>query len=275
MAKKPFASSADLGEKIETLEILTPGVYAQTAEGDPNVGAIEGEDFVICLEALATPKAASDWLAKLRQHTKKPVKYLILTHYHAVRVLGASAFHAENIITHEITKTLIEERGEQDWKSEFGRMPRLFREPDGIPGLTHPTMTFSERLEIPLGGDRGSLILQYFGRGHTASDIVAWLPEQKVLFAGDLVEAEAALYTGDAFHFEWASKTLDNLKALQAEYLIGGRGAVVKGRKNVDAAIEQTRSFLQSMIDIVKSFIIQSIQSRYKERLIVELSKTN
>ncbi|UJF24222.1 MBL fold metallo-hydrolase [Suttonella sp. R2A3] len=251
MSKKPFASSADLGEKKATVEVIADGVYAQTAEGDPNVGAVEGEDFVVCLEALATPAAAKEWLARLREHTDKPVKYLVLTHYHAVRVLGASAFEAESIIMHETTKKLIEERGKQDWDSEFGRMPRLFREPQTIPGLTHPDITFNDRLEIPLGGDRGSLYLSFYGRGHTASDIIGWLPKHKVLFAGDLVEAEAALYTGDAFHFDWARGTLDNLKALGAEYLIGGRGPVVKGRDNVDAAIEQTRSFLQGMIDKV------------------------
>lgn len=251
MSKKTFASSADLGEKVEILEVLGNGVYALTAEGDPNIGAIEAEDFIIAFEARATPKAASDWLAKLREHTDKPIRYLVLSHYHAVRVLGASAFKAESIIAHEVTKKLIDERGEQDWASEFGRMPRLFREPEGIPGLTHPDITFNDRLEIPLGGERGTLVLQYCGRGHTAGDIVAWLPEQKILFAGDLVEAEAALYTGDAFHMDWSSHTLDNIKALKAEVLIGGRGAVVKGRAAIDAAIEQTREFLKGMIEKV------------------------
>ena len=251
MAKKPFASSADLGEKVETLEVLAEGVYALTAEGDPNVGAIEGEDFLVAIEARATPSAARDWLKMLREHTDKPVKYLVLTHYHAVRVLGASAFDAENIITSDVTRTLIDERGMQDWASEFGRMPRLFREPDEIPGLTHPTITFSDRLEIPLGGDRGDLVLQFCGRGHTAGDIVAWLPQQKILFTGDLVEAQAALYTGDASHFDWSSTTLDNLKALGAEQLVGGRGAIARGREEVDAAIEQTRGFLLDMIEIV------------------------
>jgi glyoxylase-like metal-dependent hydrolase (beta-lactamase superfamily II) len=251
MAKKPFASSADLGEKVETLEVLADGVYALTAEGDPNVGAIEAEDFVIAFEARATPRAAGDWLEKLRQHTDKPVKYLVLSHYHAVRVLGASAFNAESIIAHENTRLLIDERGKEDWDSEFGRMPRLFREPEGIPGLTRPDIVFSDRLEIPLGGDRGDLVLQYCGRGHTAGDICAWVPKHKILFAGDLVEAAAALYTGDAFHFDWSSKTLDAVKAFEAEVLIGGRGATAHGRAAVDAAIEQTRGFLQGMIEKV------------------------
>src|SRR3954467_12446034 len=163
MAQKPFASSADLAEKVQTLEVLADGVYALTADGDPNVGAIEGEDFLVCVEALATPVAAREWLAKLREHTDKPVRYLVLSHYHAVRVLGASAFDADVIVAHENTRRLIAERGKEDWDSEYGRMPRLFREPEGIPGLTWPQITFSDRLSIDLGGDRGDLVLQYCG----------------------------------------------------------------------------------------------------------------
>src|SRR6266508_1813190 len=136
MSSKPFASSADLAEKQETLEILADGVYALTAEGDPNVGAVEGEDFLVCFEARATPVAAREWLGRLREHTDKPVRYLVLSHYHAVRVLGASAFAADAIVAHENTRALVAERGKQDWESELGRMPRLFKDPASIPGLT-------------------------------------------------------------------------------------------------------------------------------------------
>jgi glyoxylase-like metal-dependent hydrolase (beta-lactamase superfamily II) len=222
-------------------------VWALTAQGDPNVGAIEGEDFLVAFEARATPVAARDWLTRLREHTDKPVRYLVLSHYHAVRVLGASAFDAEVIVAHENTRALIAERGEADWASEFGRMPRLFREPASIPGLTWPTVTFSDRLTIPLGGEREDLVLQYCGRGHTAGDIVAWLPRHRILFAGDLVEAQAALYTGDAFHTDWSTTTLDRVAAFDAEVVVGGRGAVPRGRAEVDAAIAQTRDFLLVM----------------------------
>ncbi|ANZ23337.1 MBL fold metallo-hydrolase [Rhodococcus sp. WB1] len=253
MTALSFASSADLGEKEQTLEILADGVYALTAEGDPNLGAVEGEDFLVCFEALATPVAARDWLAKLREHTDKPVRYLVLSHYHAVRVLGASAFDADTIVAHENTYNLIAERGREDWESEFGRMPRLAKGADSVPGLTWPTLTFSDRLTIDLGGDRGNLVLQHLGRGHTEGDIVAWLPQQKILFAGDLVEAQAALYTGDAFHRDWSTGTLDRIKALGAEALVGGRGAVSRGREEVDAAIEQTRHFLNVMLTEVET----------------------
>ena len=248
---KPFASSADIAPKTETLELVADGVYALTAEGDPNVGAFEAEEFLVCIEARATPVTAREWLTTMRKHTAKPVKFLILTHYHAVRVLGASAFDAESIITSDITKKLIDERGKQDWDSEYGRMPRLFKSPESIPGLTHPTLTFRDHMTIDLGGKRGSLHLQFCGRGHTAGDIVVWHDKTKTLFTGDLVETQAALYTGDAFHKDWSSETLDRLRQFRCENLIGGRGAVARGIAATDAAIEQTRDFLKVMIERV------------------------
>ncbi|MBA3523026.1 MAG: MBL fold metallo-hydrolase [Geodermatophilaceae bacterium] len=248
MSSKPFASSADTSAKTQTLEVLADGVYALTAEGDPNLGAIEGEDFVVCFEALATPVAAQAWLAMLRTRTDKPVRYLVLSHYHAVRVLGASAFDADVVLAHERTRGLIAERGQQDWDSEYGRMPRLFPSPESIPGLTWPTLTFSDRLTIDLGGDRGDLELHYCGQGHTAGDIVAWLPRHKILFAGDLVESDAALYTGDAYHRDWSTGTLDRIAGFGAEQLVGGRGGVARGRDGVTAGIEQTRGFLTTML---------------------------
>lgn len=248
---KPFASSADTTAKTDTLEILGDGVYALTAEGDPNVGAVEGEDFVVAIESRATPAASREWLKVLREQTDKPVRYLVLTHYHAVRVLGASAFDAQDIIMSEASRDLVEERGEQDWKSEFGRMPRLAKNAEEVPGLTWPTITFATDYDIDLGGDRGKLELRFLGRGHTGGDVAVWHDKTRTLFAGDLVESKAALYTGDAYHFDWAGKTLDNVKAYQAEYLIGGRGPVSRGVAETDAAVEQTRKFLNGMIENV------------------------
>jgi glyoxylase-like metal-dependent hydrolase (beta-lactamase superfamily II) len=226
--------------------LLADGVYALTAEGDPNVGAIEGEDFVVAFEARATPVMAGAWLKRLREHTDKPVKYLVLSHYHAVRTLGAAAFDADVIITHANTRDLIAERGKEDWASEAGRMPRLFKGAETIPGLTWPDVIFTDSLSIDLGSDRGLLQLKYLGRGHTKGDIVAWLPGQRILFAGDLIEAQAALYTGDAYHFDWMTSTLDNLASLGARVVVGGRGAVARD-DGVAAAIDQTRHFLTTM----------------------------
>ncbi|HET8571950.1 MAG TPA: MBL fold metallo-hydrolase [Candidatus Limnocylindria bacterium] len=248
---KPFASSADLAEKTASFEVLADGVYAYTAEGDPNVGAIEGSDAILAVEARATPYMARLWLGELRRHTAKPVRWLALTHYHAVRTLGASAFDADAIIAHRNTAALIEERGQADFESEAGRMPRLFTGIETIPGLTRPTVTFSDRYELDLGGGRRVELL-YVGRGHTEGDILVWLPEERVLFAGDLVESQAALYTGDAFHRDWMGGTLDAVAAFDARVLVGGRGPVARD-DGVARAIEQTRGFLSVLHERVAS----------------------
>ena len=251
---KAFASSGDLAAKEETLEVLAPGVFALTSEGDPNVGAIEAEDFLVAFDCRATPHAAERWIGRLREHTRKPFRYAVLSHYHAVRTLGAPAFEAGSILAHRATADLIRERGQADFESELARMPRLFEGQDTLRGLVTPDLVFADELRIPLGGDRGELHLLHLGRGHTAGDVVAWLPRHRILFAGDLVESAAALYTGDAFHIEWMGTTLDRVAALDAEILVGGRGDVVRGAA-VSEAIELTRRFLMGLHDEVSDVI--------------------
>jgi glyoxylase-like metal-dependent hydrolase (beta-lactamase superfamily II) len=247
MSSKPFASSADLAEKDATLEKLADGVYAFTAQGDPNVGCIVGTDVILAIEARATPVMAQRWIDVLRAEVSDlPFGDLVLTHYHAVRTLGASAFEARRIVAHANTAALIEERGEQDWASEQGRMPRLFLGAESIPGLTRPTTTFDDTMTIDLGNR--VVELRHLGRGHTAGDIVVWLPDERICFAGDLVEAQAAPYMGDAHVAEWSSTTLDNVAELHAEQVVGGRGPVVRGAE-VGAAIDDTRAFLRTTLD--------------------------
>ena len=247
MSSKPFASSADLGEKEATLERLADGVYAFTAQGDPNVGAIVGSEAILAIEARATPVMAQRWIDVVRDRVSDlPFGDLVLTHYHAVRTLGASAFDAQRIISHGKTAALIEERGAQDWASEQGRMPRLFLGAESIPGLTRPTLTFDDAMTLDLGNR--TVELRYLGRGHTGGDIVVWLPEERILFAGDLVEAEAAPYMGDAYVRDWSTATLDNVASLNAAQLVGGRGPVVRD-SSVQRAIDDTRAFLRTTLE--------------------------
>jgi glyoxylase-like metal-dependent hydrolase (beta-lactamase superfamily II) len=249
VSRKPFASSADLAEKTATLEELARGVYAYTAQGDPNVGCIVGTDAVLAIEARATPFMAQQWIDVIRGLTDLPFGDLVLTHYHAVRVLGAAAFSARRIVAHRTTAEWIEERGEQDWASEQARMPRLFTGAETIPGLTRPTDTFEETMTIDLG-DR-VVELRYLGRGHTAGDIIVWLPEERICFAGDLVEAQAAPYMGDAHIADWRGPTLDAVATLHADQMVGGRGPVVR-EGDVDQAISDTRAFLSTLFEGVR-----------------------
>src|SRR5690606_32316406 len=152
---KQFASHGDMEDKVVSFEKLSDNAYAYTAEGDPNTGIIIGDDAVMVIDTQATPVMAQDVIRRIREVTDKPIKYVLLSHYHAVRVLGASAYKAEgaeHIIASEDTRDLIVERGQFDKDSEIGRFPRLFQNVESVPdGLTWPTMTFTGKMTLWLG----------------------------------------------------------------------------------------------------------------------------
>jgi glyoxylase-like metal-dependent hydrolase (beta-lactamase superfamily II) len=88
-------------------------------------------------------------------------------------------------------------------------------------------------------------ILQ-LGRGHTKGDTVAWLPQEKILFSGDLVEFGATPYAGDAYFQDWPA-TLDALAALGAEKLVPGRGASLQTPEQVAAGLAGTKAFVSEL----------------------------
>jgi glyoxylase-like metal-dependent hydrolase (beta-lactamase superfamily II) len=198
------------------------------------------------IDAQATPRKARDVLARVRQITDKPVRYVLLTHYHAVRVLGASGYGADQIIAAHPTYEMIVERGEEDWASEFQRFPRLFQGHEEIPGLTWPTLTFDSRMTVDLGARKVELM--HLGGGHTRGDCVAWLPAERVLYSGDLVEASATPYCGDAQLAEWPL-TLEWLSAMKPEKLVPGRGPALKTNAEAEIAIRDTKEFVQRLYD--------------------------
>ena len=252
---KTFASAADLEVKNVSFDKLSEHAYAYTAEGDPNTGIIIGDDAVMVIDTQATPIMAQDVIRRIREVTDKPIKYVLLSHYHAVRVLGASAYGAEHIIASEDTRDLIVERGQFDKDSEIGRFPRLFQNVESVPeGLTWPTMTFTGKMTLWLG-QLEVQILQ-LGRGHTKGDTVAWLPQEKILFAGDLVEFGATPYAGDAYFKDWP-QTLDNLAALKPEKLVPGRGAALQTPAQVQEGLAGTRAFISDLYDSVKESAAQ------------------
>ncbi|CEJ16136.1 Beta-lactamase precursor [bacterium YEK0313] len=250
-ATRTFASQADLADKKETFTELADGVFALTAEGDPNSGVIIGDDSVMVIDARATPVMAKELVARIRAVTDKPIRHVLLTHYHAVRVLGASGFEERvNVIASDVARDMIVERGAQDMASEIERFPRLFRARETIPGLTWPTVTFKGEMTLWLGSREVRII--HAGRGHTRGDTIAWLPKEKVLFAGDLVEYGATPYCGDAHFRDWPA-TLDRLEALQPEKLVPGRGDALATPEQIKAGIGETRAFLKDVFAIAEA----------------------
>jgi glyoxylase-like metal-dependent hydrolase (beta-lactamase superfamily II) len=253
-ATKKFASQADVEEKKVSFTQLSEHAWAYTAEGDPNTGIVIGDDAVLVADTQATPAMAADVIRRIREVTDKPIRYVVLTHYHAVRVLGASAYRAEglqHILASQDTRDLIVERGEADKASEIGRFPRLFRNVETVPaGLTWPTMTFTGKMTLWLGGLEVQLL--QLGRGHTKGDTVVWLPGERTLLSGDLVEFDATPYAGDAYFRDWP-QTLDNIAQLQPLALVPGRGPALKGQAQVQRGLEVTRAFVSDLWDSVSA----------------------
>jgi glyoxylase-like metal-dependent hydrolase (beta-lactamase superfamily II) len=247
---KQFASAGDTTAKTISFDEIGKGLYAFTAEGDPNSGVIVGDDCVMVIDAQATPAAAKEVIDRIRKVTDKPIKHVVLSHYHAVRVLGASAYNAQQIIASEKCRSMIAERGAEDWLSEQQRMPRLFKQPEQIPGLTWPTTTFQERMTVYLGKRRVDLI--HLGRSHTAGDIVAWVPDAQVMFAGDGAEYKSACYCGDAHFTDWPA-TLKRMAAFDPVALVPGRGAALTSREKVQEGIALTSQFLQDHYKVAEA----------------------
>ena len=240
---KEFASRADMTAKTISFTEIGRDIYAFTAEGDPNTGVVIGDEGVMVVDAQATPVMAQQVVEKIRTVTDKPIKYVVLSHYHAVRVLGASGYGAEQIIASEVCRAMISERGKEDWESEFERFPRLFQAADSIPGLTWPTMTFKDKMTVWLGKRRVDLM--HLGRAHTAGDAVALVPDAGVMLTGDIVEYKSACYCGDAHFHDWPG-TLDAIQRFAPEAIAPGRGDALAGRAIVEEALALTRDFVSS-----------------------------
>ena len=241
---KGFASTSDMAEKKVTFSEIGTDLYAFTAEGDPNSAVIVGDDGCMVFDAQATPAMANKVIERVRTVTDKPIKYVVLSHYHAVRVLGASAYQAQAIVASQETYRLVGERGQQDWDSEYGRFPRLFQDAGSIPGLTWPTLTFEGEMSIYLG--KRQVRLLQLGAGHTSGDIVAWVPDAEVMFSGDLIEYHSACYCGDAHLREWPA-TLNEIRAFNPRAIAPGRGDALKGLATGREAIAMTRDFVTTL----------------------------
>ncbi|MFN5811681.1 MAG: MBL fold metallo-hydrolase [Burkholderiales bacterium] len=263
---KSFASQSDLSDKQISFTRLSEHCWAYTAEGDPNSGVIIGEKYILVSDTTATPLMAQDLIARIRQVSDKPIKYVLLTHYHAVRVLGASAYLAEGateIIASKGTHDLIVERGAQDMQSEMDRFPRLFRGADSVPGLTWPSLVVGDGTPGRQGGisvDLGGVTVDIWhpGAGHTRGDTIAWVATEKVLFSGDLVEFEAGVYTGDAHLEEWPT-TLEALRALGAEAIVPGRGEAMRGNANVNKALDYTKRWVETLFACGKQAVADQL----------------
>jgi glyoxylase-like metal-dependent hydrolase (beta-lactamase superfamily II) len=275
----PIISGAHRFEKV------TDGVFYATASGTMTVGAnspiIVTDTEAIIIDSEITPAAARALVADMKAITDKPVRYVIDSHYHYDHAHGNQIFAPDvQVIGHENTRrrmltnvleqytyltsvepvparvTALRQRISQETdpqqKAALERQVAnalSYLEQVKETKVTPPNLTLDRKMTLFRGGREIQLL--YIGRGHTDTDVVVFLPKERIVCTGDLMESVIS-YMGDSYPEEWIA-TLDRLKALDFDTVMPGHGVVFKGKARIEAFQRYLRAVLKQATDLKKA----------------------
>jgi cyclase len=204
------------------MEEIAPGVHVHLEFRGCNVGMIETDDGNIVIDTPMVPSANRKWLAYIRQVSgDKKVLYVVNTDHHRGHVLG-NQFYDAPVIAHELAWKNMRGYGAnfcQRVVDSFKREPKIQAEFSDLT-IVRPTVTFDTKLDIVHGGRTVRLI--HVG-GHTEATIVIWLPDEKILFAGDTVWFDQHPYMAQANSKQWL-EALSYLRKLHPNVIVPGHG---------------------------------------------------
>jgi cyclase len=203
------------------------------ANGATNAGFIVGDEGVVVIDSLMTPTLAGKLYAAVRNVTPKPIRYLVNTHYHGDHVFGNQYFVPAPIISHANCRTELIEKFDANMQRYRSGRPELIPELEQI-RMTLPDVTFDHHMTIMLGEREIQLV--YLGRAHTASDILLYLPQEKLLYVGDLAVHKTLPAFPDGHITKWLT-VLDEVAKIDAETIVPGHGPV-GGKAEFDEAKE-------------------------------------
>ncbi len=280
------APTPALTGKAYKFEKIAEGVYYTTATGSMVTGsnnvAIIGNRDVLVVDTGTTPAAARAFIEDLKLVTTKPVRYVVNTHFHYDHTDGNQVYAGKaDIIAHDFVKQAIQTMDvlhrEPYQTSQLVNVPRRIDDlkkqiagakdaatkqtlgqqlkvaQDGFEQLkelkpTPPNVTYSTKKVLDLGGREVQLL--FLGRGHTNGDTVVFLPKEKIVATGDLMESQIA-YMGDAQFSEWIT-TLDALKRLDFNTDLPGHGMPFKGKELITAFQGYLRDLMKQGADLRK-----------------------
>jgi len=272
--------------KAYKFEKITDGVYYATATGSMVTGsnnvAIIGSRDVLVVDTGTTPAAARAFIEDLKLVTTKPVRYVVNTHFHYDHTDGNQVYAGKaDIIAHEYVKQAIQTldvlHREPYQTSQLVNVPRRIDDlkrqiaaakdaatrqtlqqqlkvtQEGFEQLkeinpTPPSVTYSTKKVLDLGGREVQLL--FLGRGHTNGDTVVFLPKEKIVATGDLMESQIA-YMGDAQFAEWVT-TLDALKRLDFDTDLPGHGMPFRGKELITTFQGYLRDLMKQGADLRK-----------------------
>lgn len=255
------------------IQKITDGVYAAVhrngGHGICNAGIIDLGDATVVFDCMLTPAAALELQQAAKELTGREAKYVVNSHYHNDHIRGNQVFNNATIISTSKTAELIKSRGPEElasdkrdagerlqgWKSNpASQDPQAEKERIGMIGyyealsssvkdivITAPNATFKGSMS--LHGTFRSVELIDMGEGHTPSDAVLWLPNEKILFAGDLLFVETQPWMLDGDPENWL-RILERISDMQPETIIPGHGPVAN-----TAAIDPLRAYIRTVMD--------------------------
>lgn len=208
-----------LGERKE----IAPGVFINAAYRGCTPGFVSTEEGVILVDTPLIPEQAIDWRAQIEEECPdQPILYVFNTDHHRGHALGNQYFMPTTVIAHERAHKEMSgytENFKERVFNSFKREPDIQKQMTNIE-IIPPHLTFTDRTKLLYGGREVDLI--YVG-GHTPATSIAWLPEEKICFVGDVLWVDQHPYMAQANSKEWL-EGLALIRELGAEKLIPGHG---------------------------------------------------
>jgi len=242
---------------------LAPGVYAvvgdtgRGVEGRPNAGFVVTGEGVVVIDALASPRQGEQLLQTIRGVTDQPVKWLVLTHHHPDHHFGAVVLRkaGARVIAHPDRRSLAAEGGEDALIADWVRVVGL----DAMRGFEFadvPDRPVTRVDTLRLGGR--AIVITHPGAGHSAGDLLVWLPKERVLFAGDVLVEDGVSMVVDG-NADELLRVLDVVDALHATVVVPGHGAIPQRPAEL---IGKTREYLTGLQAEMRAAVEKAVPMR-------------
>lgn len=227
---------------------VADGVYARLHEGLTNAGIIVGDEGVMIIDSLRVPSFARELIEDVRKITPKPIKYVIDTHSHWDHSWGNEEFPEATIVGHQNCRSeMLDVDAQKLWMNKIIASNESWSEEAKTVIITPPTMTFDSKLSMYFG-DR-LIELRYFGRAHTSGDIFIFLPQDKLVFTGDVAQDSGVPFMMDGYMEDWV-ETSRLLSELPADRFVSGHGPVGEHEALVEA-----KDFITDLVIGIKECI--------------------
>ena len=225
---------------------LSNGVFARLHNNLTNAGIIVGDDSVIIVDSLRVPSFARDLIKDVKHITNKPISHVIDTHSHWDHSWGNQEFPTATIIGHDnCLKEMIDSNWNEQWRSKVISSNESWSEEAKTVSITPPNLTFSDSMNMEFGSHK--IHIKFLGKAHTSGDIFIYLPDDQVLFTGDVAQNQGIPFFGDSYPNDWI-QTSESMANISVNSFMAGHGPIGSQKDLSDA-----KDFIQALIQDIKS----------------------